>query len=213
MTFTQSRAHFGRHALVSRLECREDLAEFGRDRRGVPQFLLARCRLQLAEEPVDALRRFGFEAADHAVANVGHGECVALHRIVVAGACVQQELRCPKVEAGKVDLEDTSFDLGDCIAGAMKTMALKAEEKRLELLCDVAVGVPEVVRGDPGRLRQVLLNLLGNALKFTAEGEAERQRLTLKVENVVVDDLIESLTRLYHLRSERRGDQITFRSR
>jgi len=76
-----------------------------------------------------------------------------------------------KIEAGKVDLEDLAFDLGDCIADAMKTMALKAEEKRLELLCDVAVGVPEKVRGDPGRLRQVLLNLLGNALKFTAEGE------------------------------------------
>ena len=76
-----------------------------------------------------------------------------------------------KIEAGKVDLEDLAFDLGDCIADAMKTMALKADEKRLELLCDLAVGVPEKVRGDPGRLRQVLLNLLGNALKFTAEGE------------------------------------------
>jgi len=75
-----------------------------------------------------------------------------------------------KIEAGKVDLEETNFDLSHCIAGAMKTMALKADEKRLELLCDLAVGAPEIVRGDPGRLRQVLLNLLGNALKFTAEG-------------------------------------------
>jgi PDZ domain len=50
-------------------------------------------------------------------------------------------------------------------------------------------------------------------LQFTAEGEAERQRVTLKVEGVGIDDLIESLTRLYHLRSERRGDRITFRSR
>jgi two-component system, sensor histidine kinase and response regulator len=76
-----------------------------------------------------------------------------------------------KIEAGKVDLEETDFDLGDCIAGAMKTMALRADEKRLELLCELAVEVPEMVTGDPGRLRQVLLNLLGNALKFTAEGE------------------------------------------
>jgi signal transduction histidine kinase/CheY-like chemotaxis protein len=76
-----------------------------------------------------------------------------------------------KIEAGKVDLEETGFDLSDCIAGAMKTMALRADEKRLELLCEFAAGVPEMVTGDPGRLRQVLLNLLGNALKFTAEGE------------------------------------------
>ena len=76
-----------------------------------------------------------------------------------------------KIEAGKVDLEDAGFDLGDCIAGAMKTMAPKADEKRLELLCDFGAGVPEMVRGDSGRLRQILLNLLGNALKFTAEGE------------------------------------------
>jgi len=76
-----------------------------------------------------------------------------------------------KIEAGKVDLEETGFNLGDCIAGAMKTMALRADEKPLELLCEFAAGVPEMVTGDPGRLRQVPLNLLGNALKFTAEGE------------------------------------------
>ena len=77
-----------------------------------------------------------------------------------------------KIEAGKVDLEEIDFDLTDCIAGAMKTMALRGDEKGLELLCDVAAEVPEIVRGDPGRLRQVLLNLLGNAIKFTAKGEA-----------------------------------------
>jgi two-component system, sensor histidine kinase and response regulator len=75
-----------------------------------------------------------------------------------------------KIEAGKVDLEETDFGLSHCIAGAMKTMAPNADEKQLELLCELAVGVPEIVRGDSGRLRQVLLNLLGNALKFTAEG-------------------------------------------
>jgi two-component system, sensor histidine kinase and response regulator len=92
-----------------------------------------------------------------------------------------------KIEAGKIDLEETGFDLGDCIAGALKTMALRADEKHLELLCDVAVSVPEMVSGDPGRLRQVLLNLLGNALKFTAEGEVGL-KVTVDVfeENAVV---------------------------
>ena len=84
---------------------------------------------------------------------------------------VNDVLDFSKIEAGKVSLEETDFNLRDCIAGAMKTMAPHAGEKKIELLCEIADGVPETVRGDPGRLRQVLLNLIGNALKFTAEGE------------------------------------------
>jgi two-component system sensor histidine kinase/response regulator len=76
-----------------------------------------------------------------------------------------------KIEAGKIELEEMDFDLNDCIEGTLKTFALRAHEKGLELLCEMAPGVPETVTGDPGRLRQILLNLLGNALKFTAEGE------------------------------------------
>ena len=76
-----------------------------------------------------------------------------------------------KIEAGKVDLEEMDFDLTDCIEGALKTMALRADEKGIELLCDIARKSRRWSRGDPGRLRQVLLNLVGNALKFTAEGE------------------------------------------
>ena len=76
-----------------------------------------------------------------------------------------------KIEAGKVDLEETKFDLTDCIEGALKTMALRANEKRIELLCEIAPEVPAMVTGDPGRLRQVVLNLVGNALKFTEQGE------------------------------------------
>jgi two-component system sensor histidine kinase/response regulator len=76
-----------------------------------------------------------------------------------------------KIEAGKIELEEVAFSLTDCVEGALKTMTLGANEKGLELLCDIAAEVPRMVRGDPGRLRQVLLNLVGNALKFTEEGE------------------------------------------
>jgi two-component system sensor histidine kinase/response regulator len=76
-----------------------------------------------------------------------------------------------KIEAGKVELEEVAFSPTDCVEGALKTMALRATERGLELLCDIAVEVPETVRGDPGRVRQVLLNLVGNALKFTEKGE------------------------------------------
>jgi two-component system sensor histidine kinase/response regulator len=76
-----------------------------------------------------------------------------------------------KIEAGKVDLDEMEFDVRECVEGVLKTLALRADDKGLELLCDISPDVPEVVLGDPGRLRQILLNLLGNALKFTAEGE------------------------------------------
>jgi two-component system sensor histidine kinase/response regulator len=87
-----------------------------------------------------------------------------------------------KIEAGKVDLEEIDFDLYGCIEGALKTLALRADEKGLELLCDVSPEVAEVVVGDPGRLRQVLINLIGNALKFTREGE-----IALKVQTEVTE--------------------------
>jgi PAS domain S-box-containing protein len=82
-----------------------------------------------------------------------------------------------KIEAGKVDLESIDFELNECIEGALKTLALRADDKGLELLSEVALDVPEMLVGDPGRLRQILINLLGNALKFTLEGE-----VSLKVE-------------------------------
>jgi signal transduction histidine kinase/DNA-binding response OmpR family regulator len=76
-----------------------------------------------------------------------------------------------KIEAGKIDLEAIDFDLRNCIEGTLKTLAFRADEKKLELLCEIAPGVPEVVRGDSSRLRQVVVNLIGNAIKFTSEGE------------------------------------------
>jgi CheY-like chemotaxis protein len=76
-----------------------------------------------------------------------------------------------KIEAGKLDLESTDFDLIDCVETTLKTLALRADEKGLELFCDLGPGVPETVRGDPGRLQQVIANLVSNAIKFTAQGE------------------------------------------
>jgi two-component system, sensor histidine kinase and response regulator len=84
---------------------------------------------------------------------------------------INEILDFSKIEAGKIELEEVAFSPTDCVEGALKTMALRASEKGLELLCDIAAEVPHTVRGDPGRVRQVLLNLVGNALKFTEEGE------------------------------------------
>ena len=76
-----------------------------------------------------------------------------------------------KIEAGRIELDLTDFNLRDCVEAALKTLAVRGDEKGLELLCEVAPEVPEVVRGDSGRLRQILINLVGNAIKFTDQGE------------------------------------------
>jgi signal transduction histidine kinase/CheY-like chemotaxis protein len=76
-----------------------------------------------------------------------------------------------KIEAGKIDFESMDFDLRDDLERIMKTIGLRADEKGLELLCEIAPDVPDVVRGDSTRLRQVILNLMGNAIKFTDAGE------------------------------------------
>jgi signal transduction histidine kinase/DNA-binding response OmpR family regulator len=76
-----------------------------------------------------------------------------------------------KIEAGKFDLEAIDFNLRDSLETTLRTLALRADEKGLELLCEVAPEVPELVRGDSSRLRQVVINLVGNAIKFTNRGE------------------------------------------
>jgi two-component system sensor histidine kinase/response regulator len=99
-----------------------------------------------------------------------------------------------KIEAGKIDMEEVEFNLRECIASAMKTMAARAMERKIALRCDVVESVAQTGRGDPHRIRQVLLNLIGNALKFTAEGEvgltvtAEEMRREHMVLHFVVKD-------------------------
>jgi K+-sensing histidine kinase KdpD len=76
-----------------------------------------------------------------------------------------------KMEAGKLEFESVPFPLRDLLDDALRAVAFKADEKGLELACDVAADVPDPLIGDPGRLRQVILNLVGNAIKFTGAGE------------------------------------------
>ena len=76
-----------------------------------------------------------------------------------------------RVESGKLNLETIEFDLYDCVGETMKALALRAHQKGLELAYDADPEVPSRLVGDPGRLRQVLVNLVGNAIKFTPCGE------------------------------------------
>jgi len=76
-----------------------------------------------------------------------------------------------KIEAGKLDLESIEFRLRDCLEPAVKALAVRAQQKGLELNCHVHSEVPEILVGDPSRLRQVVVNLVGNAVKFTERGE------------------------------------------
>jgi two-component system, sensor histidine kinase and response regulator len=75
-----------------------------------------------------------------------------------------------KIESGKLALEAIPFSIGALVKDLLKSMSLEADQAGLELLCDVDSAIPAVVGGDPVRLRQVLANLLGNAVKFTRSG-------------------------------------------
>jgi PAS domain S-box-containing protein len=76
-----------------------------------------------------------------------------------------------KIEAGRLALDQAPFSLRDAVEDAVKLFATRADEKRLELACHILPDVPDALVGDPGRLRQVMVNLVGNAIKFTEAGE------------------------------------------
>jgi len=88
-----------------------------------------------------------------------------------------------KIEAGKLDLEEADFNLRETLESTLRSLAVRTNEKGLELACTIAADVPDFVRGDSTRLRQVVTNLIGNAIKFTHEGE-----VVLTVERVVEED-------------------------
>src|SRR5439155_24504302 len=76
-----------------------------------------------------------------------------------------------KIEAGKMVLDPADFSLRAAVGDTLRALAMRAHKKRLELVCQVQPDVPDALVGDAGRLRQVLLNLGGNAVKFTDQGE------------------------------------------
>ncbi|MFN3344799.1 MAG: PAS domain S-box protein [Chloroherpetonaceae bacterium] len=76
-----------------------------------------------------------------------------------------------KIESGKLELSIDAFDLAECVEDACNLFAAKAAEKHIELICDISKTVPSFIKADASRLRQVLVNLLANAVKFTEKGE------------------------------------------
>jgi two-component system sensor histidine kinase/response regulator len=76
-----------------------------------------------------------------------------------------------KIEAGKLEIESIPFDLRESLGETMKALAFRAHQKGLELIYEVQPDVPEAVLGDPGRIRQIIVNLVGNSIKFTEHGE------------------------------------------
>ncbi len=86
-------------------------------------------------------------------------------------AVINDILDFSKIEAGKLELEPIDFGLRDCLSDTARALALAAHQKGLELVCHVPHEVPDSLVGDPGRLRQIVLNIAGNAVKFTERGE------------------------------------------
>jgi PAS domain S-box-containing protein len=113
-----------------------------------------------------------------------------------------------KVEAGKLAFEELDFDLQEAVHGSLEMLAQRAESKGLELACLLESNVPIHLRGDPGRLRQVLINFVGNAIKFTEHGEvvvkvslesetAEEAFLRFEVKDTGIGIPIEAQARLF----------------
>jgi signal transduction histidine kinase len=92
-----------------------------------------------------------------------------------------------KIESGKLELESIEFNLRDSVALSIKMLALRAQQKGLELSCDIRPDVPERMVGDLSRLLQIIINLAGNAIKFTERGKV---RLTVALDSRTADELL-----------------------
>ncbi|KAJ3053602.1 hypothetical protein HK097_003869 [Rhizophlyctis rosea] len=116
-------------------------------------------------------------------------------------AIVNDVLDYSKVEAGKMELETQPFDLVTCVTQSANLLRLRAEEKSILLVLKVEEGVPKWVLGDVVRLRQILLNLVGNSVKFTAKGEVSisvlSQRTGPKTSDITFHIFGDSTTRKY----------------
>jgi signal transduction histidine kinase/CheY-like chemotaxis protein len=88
-------------------------------------------------------------------------------------AVINDILDFSKIEAGRLELDPVPFNVRDLVEDTVRALAFRAHERGLELICDVLSEVPEFVVGDVARIRQVLVNLMGNAIKFTQQGEVE----------------------------------------
>jgi signal transduction histidine kinase/CheY-like chemotaxis protein len=103
----------------------------------------------------------------------------AAHLMVV----INSILDFSRIEAGRLTLENEEFDLRECAGNALHAVAVHGHQKGLELVFQVGAGVPDRVVGDAGRLRQILLNLVGNSIKFTNSGT-----IVTRVENEILAD-------------------------
>jgi PAS domain S-box-containing protein len=86
-------------------------------------------------------------------------------------AIISDILDFAKIEAGRLELDPADFSLSSVLGATLRALAVRAHKKGLELICEQRPGVPDALIGDAGRLRQVLMNLVGNAIKFTERGE------------------------------------------